>query len=275
MTVFEDQPADLNARVSLNGLPLYPENGIAVQNQPGTLVGAVAKGFVMGIPETLVDYVNTIRQTGTDVKQIKQLEANRKAEIDASGQVESRFSKIKRGLGKASLIGWYASVFPAYQLFDDAATYPLYLHLQEKLGSTDAYGLTAVAVFGLAAATGLGQRSVETAKANLRKVDTSDDTPNHGRRVIDALVNSSMWQVALSASKTREAGEAVPIVNKSKVAQYAGAYAIANTALYAGADSLPVGEWTGFGISLALVWALGGSFDAVKQHLKSSKEFTV
>lgn len=235
------------------------------------LTGTAAKGFLMGVPATLKEYVGTIKQTAVDVKQINKLEAARQAEIIASNVPETMLAKFKRRLGKVAMAGWYATAVPAYQLFDDALTYPLFLNLQHSHGTPGAYGIAATAGFGLAVATATTQRTVEKSKAKLIDEKTTQDDSPWFRRILDSSVNSSMWQVMLAANKPRESGEAVPIVGMSRISQYAAAYALVNTGVYVVADSLPVGEWTGFGLSLAMVWSIGNAYEEVKRQLNGSK----
>lgn len=244
----------------------------AQDHEPRAFSSAVLKGLALGVPETLVDYGQTVRQTKRDVQQIATLETQRNAAIFASGVPERPMEKMRGRLEKLTLIGWYGSIFPLYQLFDDILTYPLYVHMLPRFGASGAYVIVSLGGFCLASVTGLGQRSVEKAKARLMNVMTTNDKTDKIRRTLDASVNSSMWQVALVAAQPRGPGESLPIVHPGRIAQYAAAYAIINSALYVVADSLPVGEWTGFGMSLAVVWSLSGAYSSAKNHIQTRRD---
>lgn len=242
------------------GRIVQPPTARPAHDADESALGAVCRGLLLGIPETLVEYGQTLAQTGRDVRQVRALAGRGERQADAGGRAASASARARRRFRVAMLVAWYASVFPAYQVFDDLATYPLYLHWQSRYGATSAYGFAAAAGFGLAVVTATGHRHVEGVKADLMAVRTTTAAADHWRRLLDASVNSAMWQVALAASRPRAPGDSVPLVGLGHIAQYAGAYAVVNTALYAAADGLPVGEWTGFGLALILVWMLGGAY---------------
>lgn len=228
--------------------------------RPKSFSGAVGKGLLVGIPETAADYGSTIAQTVRDAKNIMRLQST------AQGN-DSLLTK-----GKLAL--WYSS-FGYYQVFDDTLTYPLYLETQEGLGTAGAYGITALATLALAGAVAAGQRGIEAYKARLRSVETTPAVlEDHGRRLIDASVNSAPWQVALIANRSREESEPVPLVSLNKIGQYATAYAAVNTGLYVAAESMPVGEWTGFGLMLAATWTAGGVWSHTKNYVQSRRQLS-
>lgn len=218
------------------------------------LSAAAVRGAVLGPFRQVKEIGGEVKQAADDYRSIKDLLRDKASR--ASGSLQ--FSMLK---------AWYALPMPAYQVADDALTYPLYLHVQEQANTGTAYGVTAAATFALAGAMGLGQRAVEGKKAELVDVPVADDDADQIPLVLDASVNSAPWQVMRRANAPRESGEPIKRSRLRNIAMFAGSYATVNTALYAAAEQLPGNEWAGFGAMLVGVWAVAGSYREVKEQL--------
>lgn len=231
-----------------------------VQPRTAWAVGKAAlHGAVIGPFQQIKEIGSEIKQAAADYRSIKELVR----EADTNTRNKFSFMAMK---------AWYAAPLPAYQVADDAITYPLYLHLQDQFNTGTAYGVAAGAGFALAAGMGYGQRSIEKQKASLIDAPVVDDDADNIPLVLDATVNSAPWQVVRRANEPREEGEPVKLAGRGRIAQYAGAYALVNTTLYATAEKLPMNEWVGFGAMLMGAWAIGGAYREVKELRTSNEE---
>ncbi len=216
-------------------------------------VGSAAlKGALFGPFREMEDIVGEFKQGREDYRAIREL-------------ISGARSRTRHKAGFMAMKLWYAGPLPAYQIADDALTYPLYLHTQDQFNTGTAYGIAASATIGLAAGVGYVQRYMEAKKASIMGLQTEKDTSDNVPLLLDSTVNSGPWQVVRKASEPREEGDPVKIVSKFRVAQYAGAYAVVNTGLYAAAEQLPTNEWVGFGAMLWGVWMVRGAYRSVKE----------
>lgn len=218
--------------------------------------GAALHGAVVGPFQQIREIGGEIKQAVRDYRSVKELA--KENQTNASDK-----------FGFFAMKAWYAAPFPAYQVADDALTYPLYLHVQDQFNTGTAYGVAAGATFALATTMGYGQRAVEKKKAELIGTTTEDDNSDHIPQLLDSTVNSAPWQVVRRANEPREEGDPVKLVRRARIAQYAAAYATVNTVLYTAAEKLPVNEWVGFGAMLWGVWALGGAYREVKEQVNT------
>ena len=216
--------------------------------------GAAVEGLLLGPPSVVADLWKEVDQAIVDYRSTR-------GEIKTKGVLKAK--------DVVSTSMWYASAV-AYQGLDDLLTFPIYLEAQERTNTGAAYGVAAIATFGLAAFMGHRQRSVEVNKVKARGQEIIDDNSDIKPLLIDASVNSAPWQVIRQANKPREEGEPIKVVTEKNILKFAASYAIVNTGLYAGSGYMPFeNDWANFGASLYLVWALQGAYVAVRDELRN------
>lgn len=185
----------------------------------------------------------------------------RNAEITRALATGGQSRSDRRGFTFARV--WCATVFPVYQVADDIPGYWIYLQTYAVTGLLGAYAVTALIAFVLAVSLGLVQRGIERHRAALVGHRPVDDDTDHPRYFLDAIVMSAPWQVYRRANRPAADGH-VGLTTTRRIVEYGAVYCVVNTALYAFGRYLPVGDWTGFGIALVLVTALGGAWDGVR-----------